>query len=283
MKRILKQRWARFFPLFAVLLSGGIQARQIQATVKMTLERLPLDKQEKLKDLQDFISVYLSDYDWTGEDFEDPVPVGVQIFLQDKSSSFEDRYAGTFLISNGQDIQYYDKYWDFPYQAGDALVHNENVYQPFTGFLNFYAYIILGGEYDKFGPLGGSPYFEKARLIADQAMFDSQNVRGWKERKELIEKILSEDMIPFRRMKDLFFTAFAHSGEDDSLAVRNCGDAVTLLEGILTKNAEQKDAVNFLKAFHIQILELCRNDQGIIRRIAALDPERAETYKKYMK
>ncbi|MBN1893512.1 DUF4835 family protein [bacterium] len=274
---------ARLFLLCAVFLSGRVHARQMEATVKMTLDRLPLDKQDKLKELQDYISVYLSDYDWTGEDFEEPVPVGVQIFLQDKSSSFEDRYGGTFLISNGQDIQYYDKYWDFPYQAGEALVHNENVYNPFTGFLNFYAYIILGGEYDKFGPLAGSPYFEKARRIADQAMFDSQNVRGWKERKELIEKILSEDRVPFRKMKDLFFSAFAHAGEDDSLAVRTCGDAVALLEGVLKKDPEQKDAVNFLKAYHIQILELCRSDQNIIRRIAALDPDRAETYKKYMK
>ncbi|NQT25983.1 DUF4835 family protein [candidate division KSB1 bacterium] len=257
-------------------------AQQITANVSLILERLPLIKQEKLKDFSDAIEIYLSDYDWTGEDFEEPVPITIQIFLQDNSASYESRYSGTFLISNGSDLQYYDKYWKFPYNEGDPLVHQDNLYEPFTGFLDFYIYLILGGEYDKLGKLAGAPYLERAKQIADQGMFDARFTHGWKERIALMDYVLGEEYKPFREMKDLYFLGLSYDGEEQETALKYCGMAIGALEKILRRDPEHKDAQNFLKAHYIEIIELFKGKNDVLRRMIYIDPDHKGAYEQHL-
>ncbi|MCJ7813148.1 DUF4835 family protein, partial [bacterium] len=133
--------------LFFFLLSGTVSvvfAQRILSQVRMMLEKLPLEKQEKLKDFSDDVEVYINNYDWSGGSSNEEIPIDIQIFLTDNSVSYEARYSGTFLISNNLDNQYYDKYWRFPYEAGEQLEHNESEYHPFRGFIDFYINLMIG-------------------------------------------------------------------------------------------------------------------------------------------
>lgn len=267
---------------FFCMTDNLVQAQQIEASVSLILERLPLDKQQKLKDLADDIEAYLSDYDWTGENFDDPIPVSVQIFLQDISATYESRYTGTFLISNGTDMQYYDKYWKFPYKEGEPLMHEENMYHPFTGFLDFYIYLILGGEYDKLGKLAGAPYLERAKQIADQGLFEAKYAHGWKERIELIDYVLSDAYKPFREMKDLFFLGLSYQGEEDETARKYCAMAIDELEKILRRDFEHKDARNFIKAHYIKVIDLFKGQNEVLRKMVRIDPDHRAAYEQHM-
>jgi len=132
--------------LFFILLSGDITAvfaQRISSRVRIMLEKLSLEKQEKLKDFSDDVETYINHYDWTGDSYDEEIPVDIQIYLMDYSVSYEDRYSGTFLITNNLDNQYYDKYWRFPYEAGESLEHTENEFNPFGGFIDFYINIII--------------------------------------------------------------------------------------------------------------------------------------------
>jgi len=247
------------------------------------LERLPLEKQQKLKDFAEDIETYINDYDWTGEALEEPIPISIQIFLMDNSVSYESRYSGTFLITNNLDNQYYDKYWRFPYEAGTRLEQNENIFDPFTGFIDFYVNLIIGGEYDKYGKLMGTPFFEKAKLISDQAKFNARFILGWKERTKLIDRIQSEEYTAFRTMKDFFFLGLSYVGEEDTTAQNYCGQALTIIEDILTKQSDTEETLNFLKAHHVEFIDLFKEDQDILRKLIRIDPERTETYQQYLK
>jgi hypothetical protein len=271
---------AGFFWLVCATMLYGQQ--QINANVSVIIERLPLEKQQRLGNLYQLIATYLSDYDWTGEDIGGPIPVTVQIFLQDASANYEERYAGTFLISNGTDIQYYDKYWKFPYKDGDPLVHLENVYNPFTGFLDFYVYLILAGEYDKMDKLAGSVYYEKAKQISDQALFDANFQKGWKERGELMNYILGDDFKPFREMKDLYFLGLSYTEEDTTQAQKYCEQAIGDLEKIFRNNPENKDAANFVKAHYIEIIDIFKHRSDILRRMNRIDPDHKGAYEQYL-
>jgi hypothetical protein len=63
-----------------------------------------------------------------------------------------------------------------------------------TSVLNFYAYLVLGFDYDTFSPLGGTEHFTKARIIAEKAQ--STGATGWqalsgdRSRAQLIQEIL---------------------------------------------------------------------------------------------
>ena len=258
-------------------------AQQIDAQVKLMLERLPIDKQQKLNRFSEDIETYLNSYDYTGESLDQKIPVTVQIFLTDNSVSYEDRYTGNFLISNNSDIQYYDKYWQFPYQAGDPLVHNENNYDPFTGFLDFYIYLIIGNEYDKYGKLLGTSFFEKAKQISEQAKFESRFIKGWRERSEIIENILSDTFKPYRFMKDIYFLGLSYLSDEDSTAMAYCSKAVDMMGTILKKDPEHKETLQFLQAHHIELIHLFQDDAQTLEKLIAIDPEHADTYREHIK
>ena len=260
----------------------GGYAQRVRSDVRLMLERLPLEKQELLKNFSEDMEVYISDYDWTGEFSDEEIPVTIQIFLTDNSVSYEARYSGTFLITNNSDIQYYDKYWRFPYEAGDPILHNENVFDPFTGFIDFYVYLILGGEFDKYGQFLGTPFYERAKQISDQAMFNVQFQWGWQERSELIDKILSEENKPFRTLKDLFFLGLSYIGEEDTTAQRYCLQALAMLEDFLKAHPGHEEAGQFIEAHHLEYVELFEGNRDVLEKLIRIDPERADTYRQYL-
>lgn len=273
-----------FITLFsAIFFVSFLQAGQINAEVKLILERLPLEKQNQLQNFSNMISSYLNEQDWIGEDIGASIEIMVQIYLQDASVGYEDRYKGTFLISNGVDIQYYDKYWKFPFDQGQQIVHQEGSFDPFTSFLDFYMYLVLGGELDKYGPLYGSSMYDKARAISEQSLFNSQFSSGWKERRELMTTFYEKDFTAFRKMKDTYFLGFSYIQDNKGKATQTMMDAIRQLNGILRKNPEHREAINFIKAYHIDMIDVFKDDPNVMQMLVEMDPERASTYKKYLK
>ena len=47
-----------------------------------------------------------------------------------------------------------------------------------TSVLGYYAYMIIGLDYDSFSPYGGTPFYEKAQTIVNNAQNASE--KGWK-------------------------------------------------------------------------------------------------------
>ena len=272
--------WAGMVVLGSV---PSVMAQKVQAQVKLMLERLPLEKQQKLKDFADNIESYINDYNWTDESSDDEIPITIQIFLMDNSVSYESRYAGSLLITNNLDLQYYDKYWRFPYEAGEQLAHNENIFHPFAGFIDFYVNLILGWEYDNYGKFMGTLFYEKARLISTQARFNARFNLGWEERSRLIDRLLSEEYKPFRTMKDLFALGRSYVGEEDSTAQKYCGQALTILEDMLSKDSENEEVHRFLDAHHLEFIDVFRDDHEILERLIRIDPQHEGIYRESMK
>ncbi|MFC1569047.1 DUF4835 family protein [bacterium] len=267
--------------MIPMLFCSLLYSQSLESSVTLTLELLPLEKQEKLKDFAETIERYINEYEWLDEEYEEPLPITISLQLQEASSSYEDRYSGIFMISNNSDMQYYDKYWRFPYSP-EAPIDHGDVYHPFTGYLDFYIYIILAGEFDKLGPMMGTPFYEKAKQVADQAAFDAQFSTGWKERSEFIARLMGEENKAFREMKDRFYLGLSYVEDDDALVKKYCLEAVDLLDEVLEDDPEHKDAVNFLKAHHMEIIEVFKNQTDVLSKMIRLDPDRADTYEKYL-
>jgi hypothetical protein len=277
----------RLYPMIMIIIcsllvvSLPVLPQRLESNVTLTLELLPLEKQEKLKNFAEVIERYINEFDWTGEEFDEPLLITINLQLQESSSSFEDRYSGIFMISNNSDMQYYDKYWRFPYTPEMALEHG-GIYQPFTGFIDFYVYIILAGEYDKLGLKLGTMYYEKARQIAEQAAFDAQFSTGWKERSDLIAMFMGDENETFRKMKDRYYLGLSYLEDDDDMAKKYCLEAIDLLDSVFSEDPENKDTINFVKAHHLEIIELFKGNIPVLNKMIRLDPDRKETYQKYM-
>jgi hypothetical protein len=75
-------------------------------------------------------------------------------------------------------LNFGDRDWEFEYIESQPLEYNDNTFQTnITSMLAFYAYVIIGLDYDSFSELGGSPYFQRAQTVVINAQ--NANRTGW--------------------------------------------------------------------------------------------------------
>jgi len=112
-------------------------------------------------------------------------------------------------------LQINDGDWQFKYVRNQPLLFDLNRFDPLTSTLDYYAYLILGYDYDTFLELGGTPYFEQARRIAELAQVSGQP--AWlmagndRSRASLINTLLSPQLKLLRKAYfDYHFGALDH-------------------------------------------------------------------------
>ena len=264
----------------ALTLAGPIFAQKVVAEVKIILKKLPLEKREKLADFEQKLTDYINEMDWCEDRYGTELHVKIQIFLSDASVSYEDRYRGTLLISNNSDMQFYDKRWLFSYNSLEPLIKDESQFHPLTSVLDFYVNILLGGEFDKFGKLEGSPYYKKADNISQQARF-SKYINGWDERKIVIDRILARENEPYRLALDSYFLGISYSSEDIGATRKYCKKAIDLLANLILTNHEFKLPAQFIDGHRTDIINIFKDDenyQDVFDTLIKIDPDHKDAY-----
>jgi len=68
----------------------------------------------------------------------------------------------------------------FEYVEGQPLIYSQNSFiSNLTSVLAFYAYIVIGLDYDSFSKFGGNVYFQKAQNIVNMAQSSGNAGTGW--------------------------------------------------------------------------------------------------------
>lgn len=258
-------------------------AQSISVTVDLELNALPDEKREKLQGFKQILEDYLNNFKWTKDEFLGEFSISWTLLLQDISVSYQDRYKAQILVSNKSDVQYTDRRCRFAYQKGEIPVHPDNNWDSLTSLLDFYMNIIIAEEIDKFGRFLGTPYIEKAKVIADQARFGlGQFIEGWDLRVELIDNLLSDKTKNYREMKDFYFYGLYFAKEDPAKSRTYIKEAINMLQEI-KKNEDPKfkRCEKFLEAHHIEIVELFKDskDTEVFEKMIKLDPDRANIYR----
>lgn len=267
--------------LVVVILVGTIpaSAQKIVPRVKTILHTLPLEKQAWMRDFHERVESYIRARDWHDRNYGGEIHVHMEFLLQDNSTSSEERYSVNLLVSNGEDLQYFDKRCRFKYTHGEQITVNDPEQLPLTNLIDFYVYLILGGEFDKRGTLEGTPFYEKARDIAQHARYGlGRFVEGWDLREKLVKELLSDAHRPFREMVDYYFYGLSLLGEDDVQARKYCAEAVNLLVKLLSQEPKNDHAVKFLDAHRREMIAVFANSQDavVLHRLAQVDSATAK-------
>ena len=298
-RRLPAVRWVEMVAVISLtvilpgLMSPGAEAEQMDVKVELFTELLPSEKQQKLENLGREIEEYFRDHEWI-EDFSEPlIPFYFRMYLTDESVSFEDRYGARIHASNNIDLQYLDKNCHFAYQPDKSLEHDAIFYNSLTGLLDFYAYLIIGGEMDKRSTLGGNPYFKQAREVIQKALF-SEYYAGWNRRSEELDAILADENVPFRKMLAVYFRALAYwKNEMVEDARQYCRYALAMIDGILRPkegdeepSREQKEQIaRFFTQHFREMADILMEDpqgQEAFELPMDIDPQHREFYEKYL-
>lgn len=276
--------WFMIFPGFlTVRLTAHAfeDNKSLKADVQVVLDKLPLDKQDELKDFGKLVERYIGEYDWIEEDDVPTVEIGVQIYLEKQPTSVEERYSCTILVTGG-DIRYYDKRIVFPFQKGDKIEHGGQ-FHPLSGIIDFYIYLAIASEVDKLGYLEGTKYFDKAKAVMEQGKFTRYNT-GWDWREDLIDVIYSENYKKFREMKDYFFYATSILPDEKKEARKYMATAIDMLKEVLDNQHDLEAAHKFIDANFQKVIDLFKDaeDRKPIRILQSLDFDRSDLYEEYL-
>ncbi|MDP9078223.1 MAG: DUF4835 family protein [Bacteroidota bacterium] len=95
-----------------------------------------------------------------------------ELQVQSSRPVFGSTYTSTLLNVNDKDI-------DFTYTEGQSIDFTDQNFQSnLASLMAFYAYVVVGMDYDSFSRLGGSAYFAAAQNVATNAQTSSS--KGWK-------------------------------------------------------------------------------------------------------
>ena len=283
-----------FCLLFAVVFQASSQ--QLDCGVSVNYEAISTTNKDLLHDFASVIEDYLNNYPW-GPDSDIKVHCSISIFFQ--SVIGDNRYSAQAAIVSQRDLYGTDKNtpmvrlkddsWEFTYVPNRPLNHNPTVFNDLTSFLDFYAFLILGYDYDSYESLGGSKWFQKAADISNLGR--SSGNRGWQSstgnytRTQLIDDILKPSLAPVRLASYTY-----HFEGLDSLHLNPRGAQQHILSalesiGAARKNAEPRNLAMraFFDAKHMEIAQVFANhpDPGIFRKLGQIDPMHISTYEEY--
>jgi hypothetical protein len=184
-------------------------------------------------------------------------------------------------------FQIIDSNWRFQYNRGQPLIFNPNSFNALTSLLDFYAYMILGYDYDTFSELGGTPHFERAREISELAQ--AQGDESWRSvgddqtRTTLVRQLLDARYLPLRRAYFLYHLGTLDRFTRDPETAWQTG--ASAVEGIyeLFLDVSRKYATDlFFAAKASEIVQLFEDADDVRNELYALlvemDPARSSEY-----
>ena len=174
--------------LIALLDGKQLAAQEFSCSVNINDEQLEGTSYDYVKQaLATELTTYINDFRWTETEVLEFESINCQISIVLTSATTDYTYSAEAVISARRPIYgtmqetmsiiLNDQAWQFSYPEGRSLVHDELTFEALTGFIDYYAYIMLGYDFDSFAELGGSDYFAKAQDVVDLAQ--GSNAIGW--------------------------------------------------------------------------------------------------------
>lgn len=190
-------------------------AQELLCTVKIIDNQVQLTDKKIFRTLEQAITEFMNNTKWTPEKIQpvERIECNIQIIL----SSYDvksNHFSGTAQILSRRPVygtsyntllfNLNDENWEFDFAEFQPLVYNDNSFtNNLTSLLSFYAYYMIALDYDSFGLLGGTPFFNKALQISNAAQ--PTGLPGWqpfernlRSRYNLIDNILNERFKPMR-------------------------------------------------------------------------------------
>ena len=185
-------------------------AQELYCNVQVSAQKIQGSNREIFQSMQRDIYEFMNGMVWTDNlfSFSERIDCNILINLDDQLSA--DEFNGTLQVQLSRPaynttyestvLNFMDNNFRFKYVEFEPLEFNPNAYTTnLVSVLAYYAYLIIGMDYDTFSPLGGTPYFQIAEKIVNNAQGAPE--AGWKpydgsrnrNRYWLVKNILNEE------------------------------------------------------------------------------------------
>lgn len=200
--------------IILLMLAWQLPAQEFQCAVQVVSPGVQGSNKKVFETMQKSIMEFMNNQQWTNDIFKPEERIDCNIMINIAEVISVDEFKASIQIQARRPVyntSYYtvlfnhmDQDFRFNYVENEPLVYNPNNFDSnLIGVLAYYAYIVLGMDYDSFQQYGGTNYFQQAEQIVSQAQnstyagwkaFESQRNRYW-----LVENILNQYHKPLRQ------------------------------------------------------------------------------------
>jgi hypothetical protein len=187
-----------------------------------------------------------------------------------------------------------DKNFNFTYVPMQQMQFVDNTYNDnLTALLNFYAFIILGFDYDSFGQGSGRPFFQRAQQLVDMAS-SGGNEAGWRSAEDIRNRYwLVENLVNSRYegFHEMLYT-YHRQGLDQMESNPDRGrpaivEALKIMQDINQQNNLLYITRIFLDTKSNELIQVFRNGfvndkQAFVEIMEDIDPSNMENYNKVL-
>ena len=279
-------------------------AQDLNCDVIINADQIQTTDRAVFRDMETAIENFMNSRDWTPDEFkiEERIKCSISINLVEMPSI--GNFKATVQIISSRPIyntnyesilfNFADRDWTFDYVESMPLEFNQNSYTSnLTSMLAFYAYVILGLDYDSFADLAGSPYYQNAQVIMNNAA--QSRLPGWsglestRNRYSLIEDLTNQAMQTLRSGIYKYHRLGLDVYENDPEATRS--NVLAVLESIRVIKTRYPGSIFVISFFDAKTDELVNVfDQGSMQDkrkaynlLSELNPNKIDLYSKILK
>ncbi len=293
--------------ILVVFLLGSIvpaKAQELQCEVSVLTPGIQIADPAIFNTLETAIFEFINNRKWTDDDFQPDEKIQCTIVLSITEELGNDRYRGNATIQSSRPVynsdyqtllfNFNDRDWEFQYVQFQPIEFQDNIFlNNLSALLAFYAYTVIGFDYDSFADKGGNPYFLKAQNIVTLAQNTSE--KGWKSfenlrnRYWLIENLLNPRFKNFRSAYyNYHMNGLDRMYDDRNLATETITSTLQILNSINQQNPNSMIIQLFFNAKSEELLNIYADvpktqKANAINLLTRLDAGNADEYQKLMK
>jgi hypothetical protein len=195
-------------------------AQELRCNISVGSSKLTSANKNIFRSMQTDLYEFMNNHKWTKYSFTNNERIECSINIELNKQVSSDEYEATLTVQSIRPVynssykttvlNIQDEYFRFKYQEYESIDFAETGNKDnLTSVLAYYAYVILGFDFDTFSLNGGTEFYEKARQIVNE----SQNAaavggtkNGWKSfesdynRFWLVDNVLNKGYIPYRQL-----------------------------------------------------------------------------------
>lgn len=294
--------------LFIILLTlcslNGV-AQELLSTVTINIgPKVETTDRNVFRDMKIAFQQFLNSRKWTSDTYQQHEKINCSILININDMPSIGAFSASVQIQSARPVynsnytslllNFADRDWQFEYIESQPLEYNDNTYtNNLTSMLAFYAYLVIGLDYDSFSELGGTPYFQKALTVVNNAQ--SSNRPGWqslgsnRNRYWIIENLLNPQLIDVRK------TLYSYHRLGLDTFDKTPDQSRTVILAGMKNMRKAKDInpnailiISFFDAKSKELANIFSDGQLSVRReaydlITMMDPSNQATYAKMIK
>lgn len=203
-------------PLLALLTFSFVPARaqELNCTVTINATQIATSDRGIFKEMKTAIEQFMNGRKWTNDTYRPHERINCNFLMTISKMPAIGNFTATVQVRSSRPVyntnyqslvfNFADRDWEFDYIESMQLEYNDNTFSSnLTSMLALYAYLILGMDYDSFSELGGTPYFQRALAVVNNAQ--QSNRPGWtpigstRNRYWIVENLNNSQMTDIRK------------------------------------------------------------------------------------